>query len=1099
MSAIQTTHRMILRYDAGIGHRFVPGLQARIPGETGGWFVRTNAQGFRSDVDFVPAKGSRPRILFFGDSYTAGDGVSNEDRYTDRLGAMLGAEVYNFGLSGTGSDQQLLIFETLAKEIQADLVVIAPCVENIERNKVAYRESIDRVTGRRMLQPKPFFTLDDGALNLHQVPVPRERPDIGSVTSAPVQKKIPGGQKALYAALATYRKHPGLAPVRSAVRAWLPGLRSTLLRGSGYQPHPDYGDESSNGWRLMRAILERFAAAASPVPVLILPLPTYHFFYDGVEPTYQPRFRSLENRAQGVHVADVTDTWLALPKETRRDLRLRLDYHYSPAGHASLAEFAAAQIRARGLLPASIASVAPGDDAARKNGRRPHGRHILGVSCFYHNSGAALVRDGEIVAAAEEERFSRVKNDRRFPHHAANFCLEQAGVNPKDLEAVVYYDQAALTFERIVHTIMAVGDQGEDAFQRVMPSWLRFKLSIPELIREYLKYDGLVLHDVHHRSHAASAFHPSPFESAAILTIDGVGEWATASIGVGRGREMKLLREMRFPHSLGLLYSAFTQFTGFKVNSGEYKMMGLAPYGQPKYVDAILENIIDLKADGSVELNLDYFAFLSRPTTTSEKFAELFGGPARRTDAPITEREMDLAKSIQAVIEEAMLRMARHAKELTGEKNLCMAGGVALNCVANGRILREGPFEKLWIQPAAGDSGAALGAALDAWHTHFGGERKLRADGRSPQGGSLLGPSYSQDEVLAFVETYGHPHHVLTPEARAERVAELLEQGKVVGHFSGGTEFGPRALGSRSIIGDARNQEMQVNLNLKIKYRESFRPFAPVVLEEKVSEYFEIDRESPYMLLVAPVKASRRLPFTLKLDGGDMLPVVRQPRSDLPAITHVDYSARIQTIARPDHPQYYDLIRAFERRTGYAVIVNTSFNVRGEPIVCTPYDAYRCFMRTEMDALVLENVLLLKGEQPVWPEPKGHIEEDAPESETPVEESVRAALAGFFTTRVRPVMQALARQGVIQVRVPFMKQPSMWIEHPAPREVFAIPAAGADPASRARAIASAWAPGAAREAWTPLLADLLELGDRAWAGQPRTLEEEVPENVYVLY
>ncbi len=759
-----STHRMIIRHHERIGHLFVPNLNARIPNELGGYYVRTNSLGFRSDVEFTPRRGSRPRILFFGDSLTAADGVSNHERFAELTGEALGAEVFNYGLSGSGTDQQLLIFEELAKGVEADLIVLGVFVENIERIKVAYRESIDRVSGQHVLVPKPYFTLAGGELELHNVPVPLERPAVGSVGAERYQAKVPSRLRQVFRLLDIYRNDPRLAGVRRFASKRLPGLRSQILRQAGFQPYPDYKTPERGGWPLLRALITRFLSAAHPVPVLVVPIPSYFHFGDDVEPIYQPLFAALADPARGVHVMDLTTPLSDRPREERRQLVFQRDKtHFAPPGHRVVAGLLADAIRSRKLLPEraaahAISAPAPSNGRAASGGKPVY---ILGVSCFYHDSAAALIKDGAIVAAAEEERFSRVKNDRRFPHFAANYCLEEAGIQQHDLAAVVYYDNAPLTFERLVHTLAAVGAEGEEAWARTMPSWVQYKLHLPQLIRRYMKYDGLVLQEVHHRSHAASAFYPSPFDRAAILTIDGVGEWATASIGVGRDSRIELLKEMRFPHSLGLLYSAFTQFTGFKVNSGEYKMMGLAPYGTPKYVDLIREHLVDLKDDGSIELNLEYFAYLSQQTMTNERFAGLFGGPARQPDARITQREMDIARSVQVVTEETMLRMARHAHTLTGERALCLSGGVALNCVANGRILREGPFEHLWIQPAAGDAGSALGAALDAYHNYFDRPRVRRPNDRSLQGASTCGPAFSPSEIAGFLDTHGYPYRVL--------------------------------------------------------------------------------------------------------------------------------------------------------------------------------------------------------------------------------------------------------------------------------------------------------------------------------------------------
>jgi len=596
------------------------------------------------------------------------------------------------------------------------------------------------------------------------------------------------------------------------------------------------------------------------------------------------------------------------------------------------------------------------------NGATMASTNILGISAFYHDSAACLVRDGKILAAAQEERFSRKKHDFRFPSGAIAYCLREGGLRAEDLDFVVFYDRPFTKFERIIETYLMYAPFGLRSLIKSIPLWLKQKLFMKELIRKELGYEGKILFTEHHESHAASAFYPSPFEEAAFLTIDGVGEWTTTSFGIGRGNEIEIRKEIHFPHSIGLLYSAFTYFTGFKVNSGEYKVMGLAPYGEPKYVDAILEHLMDLKEDGSFKLNLCYFNYCAGLSMTNRRFEKLFGGPPRKPEAELTQREMDLARSVQEVVEEVMMRMARTVHRETGMKNLCLAGGVALNCVANGRILREGPFERIWIQPAAGDAGGALGAALFAWHRIFGNERRVDA-GRDAQRGSYLGPEFSDEEIRAFLEENKAPARRLADGDLFETVADLLASEKVVGWFQGRMEFGPRALGARSILGDPRSQTMQSVMNLKIKYRESFRPFAPSVLLERVGDYFGLDRESPYMLLVAPVREEIRIPMTAEEEKLFGIAKLNVPRSGIPAVTHVDYSARIQTVDRETAPRYHELIDTFRRKTGCGVVINTSFNVRGEPIVCTPEDAYTCFMRTEMDYLVLGSYLLDKKEQ----------------------------------------------------------------------------------------------------------------------------------------
>lgn len=592
---------------------------------------------------------------------------------------------------------------------------------------------------------------------------------------------------------------------------------------------------------------------------------------------------------------------------------------------------------------------------------------ILGISAYYHDSAACLLRDGEIVAAAQEERFTRKKGDASFPANAVDFCLERGGIESADLAFVAFYDKPLLKFERILETYLGVVPRGFRQFLLAGPLWIKDKLFMDRSLREELGYDGDILYAEHHESHAASAFYPSPFEKAAILTIDGVGEWATASIGVGVGNEIELLRELHWPDSLGLLYSAFTYFTGFRVNSGEYKVMGLAPYGEPRYVKLILEELIDLRDDGSFRLNQKYFDYTTGLTMTSRAFERLFGRPPRSPETDITQMDMDLARSVQEVCEEVMLRMARTARRETGKTNLCLAGGVALNCVGNGRILREGPFENIWIQPAAGDAGGALGAAQLAWHRQCRRPRAVQT-GRDGMQGAYLGPAYSAEQIRAYLDSVGASYEMPEREALLERTAELLASENVVGWFNGCMEFGPRALGARSILGDARSSRMQAQMNLKIKFRESFRPFAPSVLAERAGDYFDLDRESPYMLLVAPVKEGRRIPLAEDQTHLWGIERLNLKRSDVPAVTHVDYSARVQTVGPDFNPDYYDLLKAFERLTGCPLLVNTSFNVRGEPIVCSPDDAYTCFMRTAMDYLVLWPFLLDKKAQPAWSE-----------------------------------------------------------------------------------------------------------------------------------
>lgn len=594
--------------------------------------------------------------------------------------------------------------------------------------------------------------------------------------------------------------------------------------------------------------------------------------------------------------------------------------------------------------------------------------NILGISAFYHDSAAALLRDGDILAAAQEERFSRKKHDPRFPGHAVEYCLREGGITIDQVDYVAFYDKPLIKFERLLMTYLASSPHGYLSFLSQMPSWLKEKLFVRNTIRKQLGYQGNILFSTHHLSHAAAAFFPSPFEEAAFITVDGVGEWATTTYGIGRDTKVKILKEINFPHSLGLLYSAFTYFTGFKVNSGEYKLMGLAPYGEPRFVDIIKRELIDIRDDGSFRLNMRYFDYCAGLRMTNRRFADLFGGPERTAETKITQREMDLASSIQVVTEEVMLKMARHVQRETGMKKLVLAGGVALNCVANGKVLRDSPFEDIWIQPCAGDGGNALGAALFAWHQLLGNPRTVTP---RIQKASYLGPSYSDDEIQSFLDARKIPYRKLSREELPEVVADLLSSEKVVGWHQGRMEYGPRALGARSILGDPRSRDMQTVLNLKIKFRESFRPFAPTVLAEHADECFDLrGAESPYMLLVADVRKDRLRDLSEEEKRALGFDKLRVPRSDLPAITHVDNSARIQTVTREDHPLYHDMIEAFYKKTGCPVIINTSFNVRGEPIVCTPEEAYTCFMRTRMDYLCMGSFLLDKTEQEPWAEEK---------------------------------------------------------------------------------------------------------------------------------
>ena len=588
--------------------------------------------------------------------------------------------------------------------------------------------------------------------------------------------------------------------------------------------------------------------------------------------------------------------------------------------------------------------------------------NILGISAYYHDSAACILKDSEIIAAVQEERFTRKKHDQNFPSNAINYCLKEAGINSSELDYVAFYDKPFLKFERILETYLAYAPKGIGSFLKAMPIWIKKKLWIKELIRNELNYSGQILFPEHHMSHAASAFYVSPFQEAAFLTMDGVGEWTTSSYGIGNGNQLQIIADIKFPHSLGLLYSAFTYYTGFRVNSGEYKVMGLAPYGEPKYKDLIYKYLIDVKADGSFKMDMDYFNYNVGLTMTNSKFNKVFGGPPRKPESELTQKEMDLACSIQQVTEEIVLKMAKHVQKETKMRYLCLAGGVALNCVSNGKLLRSGIFEDIYIQPAAGDAGGALGCALLTWYQYLDNKR-IANNKTDSMKGAYLGPEYSNDDIQSYLDEKGYTYIKLTDEELPDKIADFIANQKVIGWFQGRVEFGPRALGSRTIIGDARSPETQKTINLKIKYRESFRPFAPSVRSENISDYFDIDRESPYMLLVANVKKEKQLSMSDEQNSYFGLKKLNRVRSEIPAVTHVDYSARIQSVNRETNPRYHQMLTRFNDKYGCPVVVNTSFNVRGEPIVCTPKDAYLCFMRTEMDYLIVGNYLLSKKDQ----------------------------------------------------------------------------------------------------------------------------------------
>lgn len=936
--------RFVIQHDPLIGYRFIPNIYSRVKYLNNSFVIQTNKQGFRDNVSFDKRDSGKSTVLALGDSYLAGDSICNHERFMNIMAERFDINVLNMGLPGSGSDQQLLIQEHIASQWQYDILVIVAFLHNLKRNLKSKMNVRDWVTKRNLDIGKPYFKLIEAkTLKLCGVPVPKaknlfigEKIDLDQRLRGLIRESFPFTHKQLGRLKGTYMNFAYHTKIKKA--------------------DSEYCDETDYGWQLMRAIFERMIQNAGTRPVVIIPIPVNAHIRFGAHPYYLDRFHELTR--PNVHLVDVLPSLKSAYKKEREEL-------FVPDGHLSAM---AHEIIADACSPLFSKLTGNHNRKPIKSPKKKVENHkyILGISCYYHDSAAAIIKDGEIIAAAQEERFTRVKHDKSFPVNAINYCLEEARISERNLDAVVYYDNELLTLERMVATQLYIGPRNKRLLRNSLPHWVSTKFSVWSHIRRELDYSGPLFRAFHHQSHAASAFYPSPFEEAAIVTVDGVGEWATTTIGIGEANKISVLKEQRFPHSLGLLYSAFASFCGFKVNSGEYKLMGLAPYGSLRYKDRILENLIEMKQDGSFKLNLRYFAFLEGKRMTNGHFEDLFDGPPRQPESSITQRECDLASSIQNAIEEIMLRIVNYAHDQTGKENLVLAGGVALNCVANGRILREGPFRDMWIQPAAGDAGGALGAALGLWYGTWNNPRKI---GRSDQKDSCFGPSFSDAEIKAYLDFHNYKYHKLTKQNRADVIADYLINGKIVGHFSGCMEFGPRALGSRSILADPRDTEMQRILNLKIKYRESFRPFAPIVLEERNSEYFEIDRPSPYMLLVALVKDDIRIAAPEE-QNSDILARLKHKRSSIPAVTHIDYSARIQSVSKKRYPELYDILRTFEQKTGCGVLVNTSFNVRGEPIVCTPEDAHRCFMRTEMDILVIDNFLLKKEEQPAWKEEK---------------------------------------------------------------------------------------------------------------------------------
>ena len=937
---MKTTFRQVIQYDKKLGHKFVPNQTACFKYGNGTYLIETDENGFRNTKN--KARRGKIKIVCLGDSFTAGDGVSNHQRFTDLLEQMYDCEVINLAVSGYGIDQQVLAYEEFGRSIAHDLVLFTPFIEDINRNLLAAREGIDRVTGKIVEIPKPYFVLENGELTLKNQPVPKNRKEskgtiLGSGNAAP-------GTKSPIRILA-YKFKKAIVNLPQESKRW---VRINVLNRTSY---PQTEDLNSEAWKITTPIINRLKKLANGKQLIIFPLPSMKMVQRGETSKHLiAAFKSFEDA--NTRVFDLYPTLKIAHVPKQETVFLNICWHFSQSGHQLVANQIGQVLRTNyGVNPIQPKMV------------KETKVRVLGISCFYHDSAACIIEDGKVIAAAQEERFTRVKHDKSFPLNAINYCLEACKIDINSLTRIVYYDYETWTIERALHNAFEIGEKREQFWNEAKRS-LTKKLFLPKIIRNRMGYQGIIEKCQHHISHAAGAYYPSPFNDAAILVIDGVGEWACTTIAKGSGNNIEILEQQFYPHSIGLLYSAFTYYTGFKVNSGEYKLMGLAPYGKPVYRDLIIEKIVDVKEDGSIRLDMEYFSFQEGERMVNERFEALFGGPARKEEEKITRREMDLAASIQAVLEEIVIKLANHAKSITGSDYLVMSGGVALNCVANGKLYDLTEFKDFHFQPASGDAGGAMGCAL-AWYFENNKDiDKTVAEHES----AYLGPEFSADEIIAFIDSKDYPYHKVEASNRAEKIADLLSEKLIIGYFDGRMEFGPRALGARSIIANPLHRDMQSKINLKIKYRESFRPFAPIYMEERTADYFDFDRPSPHMLIVRNVKDELLTKVNTLESEEDMLKIINQVRSEIPAITHVDNSARLQSVNRKQNERFYEILRAFEKITGKGILVNTSFNVRGEPIVCTPEDAYRCFMRTEMDVLVLGDFILYKQEQPKFVE-----------------------------------------------------------------------------------------------------------------------------------
>ena len=918
---MNTTFRQIIEYDEYLGHKYIPNIKACLQYGNRNYLIQTDDFGFRNSVKKT---NSKCKIICIGDSYTAGDGVSNKDRFTDIIEEKYDCEIINLAVSGYGIDQQILAYEKYSKIIKHDFVLFCPHLDDLNRNCLSEREGIDKSTRKKILIPKPYFVLKNKKLVLKNNPVPKKR------------KKLNTQEQS--------KNHTYLGKVKIKLKFHFYKYYNRILKISSF---PEFNNEFSSQWIITKPLINKLKKLVKEKKMIIIPIPFNEIIDRNENVNYFKIFKTFEDSNTYVH--DISSILKSHHNIKKESIYFKLCGHFSISGNAVVA-------KEIGELLFQKFNVLKREN--KSNLLKSNDTYVLGISCFYHDSAATIIKNGVVIAAAQEERFTRIKHDKSFPINSINYCLEESNIEIDNVNSIVTYDNETWTIERILWNNLNLNQQS-NKFWNLAKKSLAKKLKLPEIIRHYTGYSGEIYKCNHHMSHAAGAYYPSEFNNAAILVIDGVGEWACTTIAKGNGSKIEILKQQFYPHSLGLLYSAFTYYTGFKVNSGEYKLMGLAPYGKPIYYQLIKDNLVNIKEDGSISLNLDYFSFQEGKKMTNDNFDSLFKGPARKSESKISRKEMDIAASIQKITEEIVVKMANHAYKITNCKNLVMSGGVALNCVSNGHLFDKTPFKDFYFQPASGDAGGSLGAALAWYYQKFPSINTNTSTLKT----AFLGPKFSKNEIKSFLISKNFNYKEFNND-RPKTIANFIYENKIIGHFDGRMEFGPRALGARSILGNPLSSKMQSKLNLKIKYRESFRPFAPIYKEDKTSEYFDFNRPSPYMLIVR--KVNQKLLFKNKNNNEnetDLLKIINEVRSEIPAITHVDNSARLQSVNITQNKNIYEILDEFEKLTGKGILINTSFNVRGEPIVCTPEDAYLCFMRTEMDVLVLGDFYLLKEEQ----------------------------------------------------------------------------------------------------------------------------------------